>query len=231
MSAPSLAPPTIDEYERVVLSSSPCAGLLSPQRALKKIAEIDQSGELHGEVLNTCYLAARQLTREDRFLKQRKDDISVAQEIESQKRAIEKLITFMKRYPGNASDAWGWALLEWKKRRDKNVVFPSINGTRCPLSQVFVDMLECYDSALENGMYSKKGKGAAWLYRFQAIALLYPDHKPLDTTTAPSHDLLIACCSTWSSSFGRAPRYSRLSVARATRCSRPASRIMTSLPP
>jgi hypothetical protein len=85
--------------------------------------------------------------------------------------------------------AWATALLDWKNRRKKQVVFPAIQGTPTSLAQVFAELLECYDSALRNGLFTTKGKGA-WLYRFQAGAILYPEQKPLDARTRPSHDLL-----------------------------------------
>jgi hypothetical protein len=59
---------TVDDYERILLKSKLCAGLVSPQQALKKISEIDSSGELRIEVLNTCFQATQQRSRKDQFL-------------------------------------------------------------------------------------------------------------------------------------------------------------------
>jgi hypothetical protein len=178
-------PPAMQKWVGGFLKSEIVLGLQKVYTlpcALQRIHALEQTPGNEGLlflVLDVCYCAA---TYKDHHRERRTKDANVLADISRQHTAVKRLRTFLKKYSHHASLALGGALLDWKQRRHGKVIFPNIQGERVPLSQVFDELLTCYDSALSHGLHG--AKRGPWLHRVQAGALLYPDTAPLDKTTS-----------------------------------------------
>lgn len=163
----------------VVLGSQKVLTLPSALQHIHALEQTPGSEGLLFLVLDACYRAA---TYKEHHQERRGQDSHMLADIPRQRTAVKQLRTFLKKYPQQASLALGGALLDWKQRRHGQVIFPNIQGARVGFSQVFDELLDCYDTALAHGSHG--AKRGPWLHRVQAGALCYPDTAPLDKNTS-----------------------------------------------
>ena len=138
--------------------------------------------------MDTCYHAATYSESKDPLRERRVKDSNFLETIPSQRTHIKQIRRVLAEYPVHTGFALGAALLEWKHRRRGTVIFPAVRREHVGLHQVFDELLDCYDSALQKGLHgAKRGR---WLHRVQLGAVLYPDSTPLDQKTSQPNSRL-----------------------------------------
>ena len=165
-----------------VMGSQESLTLASALQRIHALQETSENKRLLFDLLDACYRAGTYQKGQDRLQDRRAKDSSMLTEVPLQRTAIKRLRRFLTKYPQHASLALGGALLDWKQRRQGKTIFPTIQGERVAISQVLDEILDCYDAALSKELHG--AKRGPWLHRVQAIALLYPDHTPLDKKTS-----------------------------------------------